>query len=179
MTRAILLSTLTATSLGPRVAAEQAKTDSPAAPTRADYERAQGLREKYISLAVDVPDGVDWVGNSHRFYYRKSVKGGTQFVLVDAATQQKQPAFDHARLAATLSKNTGRAHTATTLPFSTFTFSGDEKSIDVTVDQERWRCSLAEYTCRTNNPPPPAAGNLRGVNGPVREWPNGQESSRP
>src|SRR4029079_5214115 len=136
----------------------------------ADYERAQGLREKYTSLAVDVPDGVEWIGGSHRFSYRKSVKGGAQFVIVDAATQQKQPAFDHARLAATLSKNTGNAYTATTLPFSTFTFSDDEKSIYVTVDHDRDGCTLADYPCRTNNPPGPAQGNLRGVNGPVREW---------
>ena len=116
---------------------------------------------------------------SNRFYYRKSVKGGSQFVIVDAATQQKRPAFDHTRLAATLSKNTGNSYTETTLPFSTFTFSDDEKSIDVTVDQDRWRCTLADYTCHTANPPAPAQGNLRGVNGPVREWPNTQESTRP
>ena len=179
MKQLILLSMLTAVSLGPRVAAQQGRADNPPAPTRADYERAQGLREKYTALAVDVPETAEWIGRSNRFYYRKSVKGGSQFVIVDAATQQKQPAFDHTRLAATLSKNTGNSYTETTLPFSTLTFSDDEKSIDVTVDQDRWRCTLADYTCRTNNPPAPAQGNLRGVNGPVREWPNTQESARP
>ncbi|MGH9204540.1 MAG: DPP IV N-terminal domain-containing protein, partial [Vicinamibacterales bacterium] len=58
-------------------------------------------------------------------------------------------------------------------------FSDDETTIDVTVDQERWRCTLADYTCRTNSLPAPAPGNLRGVNGPVREWPNDQLNTRP
>src|SRR5262245_41549430 len=137
--------------------------------TRADYERAQSLRERYTGLALDVPESATWVGGTNRFYYRKSVKGGHQFVMMDATTLQKRPAFDHARLAATLSRNTGNSYTAITLPFNNFTFSDDEKTIDVTVDQDRWRCTLADYTCRTNNPPAPRQGHLRGVNGPVRE----------
>src|SRR4030095_12509358 len=107
-----------------------------AQPTRADYERAQGLRDRYTELAVDVPDSAKWIGAPNRFSYRKSVKGGHQFVVVDSATLQKRPAFDHARLATTLSRTTGGTYTATSLPFSTFTFSDDEKTIDVTVEQD-------------------------------------------
>ena len=46
-----------------------------------------------------VPDTPTWVGTTHRFYYRRSLANGFEFVMVDADTQQKQPAFDHARLA--------------------------------------------------------------------------------
>jgi dipeptidyl aminopeptidase/acylaminoacyl peptidase len=168
-----------ATTLSVIAAITLLSTSASAQVTRADYERAQGLRERYNELAIDVPDTATWVGGTNRFYYRKTVKGGSQFVMVDATTLQKRPAFDHTRLAATLSKNTGKTYTATTLPFNTFTFSDDEKTIDVTVDQDRWRCTLADYTCHTSNPPAPARGNLRGVNGPVREWPNEQETTKP
>jgi dipeptidyl aminopeptidase/acylaminoacyl peptidase len=178
MKPAAILALLTLT-LGSTVAADQQAGSAPPAPTRADYERAQGLRERYTALAIDVPESATWVGGSNRFYYRKSVQGGHQFVMVDAATLQKRPAFDHARLATTLSRNTGKTYTATTLPFSTFTFSDDEKSIEVTVEQDRWRCTLADYTCRTSNPSAPAPGNLRGVNGPVRESPNEQQNAKP
>jgi dipeptidyl aminopeptidase/acylaminoacyl peptidase len=168
-----------ATSLSLIAAITLVSASASAQPTRADYERAQGLRERYNELAIDIPDSATWIGGTNRFYYRKSVKGGNQFVIVDAATLQKRPAFDHARLATTLSHHTGGTYTATTLPFSTVTFSDDEKTIDVTVEQNRWRCTLADYTCKSNNPPAPPPGHLRGVNGPVREWPNAQQEPRP
>ena len=64
--------------------------------TAADYQRAQSLRQQYESAAVFVPDTPTWVGTTHRFYYRRSLANGFEFVMVDADTRQKQPAFDHA-----------------------------------------------------------------------------------
>ncbi|HJZ83054.1 MAG TPA: hypothetical protein VKD91_21985, partial [Pyrinomonadaceae bacterium] len=50
--------------------------------TQADYARAAGLRNKFQGLAVDIVDRPTWVGKTSRFWYRKSVKGGNEFVLV-------------------------------------------------------------------------------------------------
>jgi hypothetical protein len=47
-----------------------------------------------MSLAVDIAGPPTAIGNTHRFY-RKTVRGAEQFVVVDADTQQRQPAFDH------------------------------------------------------------------------------------
>jgi fermentation-respiration switch protein FrsA (DUF1100 family) len=71
--------------------------------TRLDYDRALGLRERYRSMVTNVPEPAAWIGTTHRFVYRRSLKGGHEFVLVDATTLQKRPPFDHARLAAALS----------------------------------------------------------------------------
>ena len=76
--------------------------------TAADYQRAQSLRQQYESAAVFVPEAPTWVGTTHRFYYRRSLANGFEFVMVDADTQQKQPAFDHSRLADSLSRASGR-----------------------------------------------------------------------
>jgi dipeptidyl aminopeptidase/acylaminoacyl peptidase len=135
--------------------------------TRADYERAQSDRERYESLAVGVADTPTWIGTTHRFYYRRSVAGGHEFITVDADTQQKQPAFDHARLADALSKAADRRYTATRLPFQNFTFNEALSAIDMTIDGARWTCVLADYSCRTPELPPP--GEIRrGITGPVR-----------
>jgi dipeptidyl aminopeptidase/acylaminoacyl peptidase len=135
--------------------------------TKADYERAQGLREKYQYLTANVPEPATWMARGHRFYYRKSVKGGFQFVIVDADTRQKQPAFDHERLAAALTKGTGQPQTAARLPFATFTFSADEKTIQfVTGPEERWQCTLADYVCRKHDPAPARPGTFVGMGGP-------------
>ncbi|MGE5200151.1 MAG: DPP IV N-terminal domain-containing protein, partial [Rhodospirillaceae bacterium] len=115
--------------------------------TTADYERAAGLREKYEAAALNVPGPATWVGKSHRFWYRRSVKGGNEFVLVDAETGRKQPPFDHEKLAATLATMTGRKITAVTLPFNTFTFKDDGRAIDARFDGATWTCTLADYAC--------------------------------
>jgi dipeptidyl aminopeptidase/acylaminoacyl peptidase len=136
-----------------------------------------GLREKYQNLTVGAADAATWIGKSSRFHYRRSVAGGHEFVIVDAETQRKQPAFDHERLAKALSKETGETHTALKLPFNSFNFSDDERAIEATIEQTRWRCALADYTCsKTERPLRP--GVLRGVNGPVRD-PETQPETKP
>ena len=54
--------------------------------TQADYERAANLRDKLQGLAVNAPERANWIGQTSRFWYRKSVKGGAEFVLVNAET---------------------------------------------------------------------------------------------
>src|SRR5262245_332038 len=122
------------------------------AQTRADYDRALGLREKYQNLTVGVPDSATWVGRTNRLYYRRPVHGGHECLMVDAETQARTPAFDHQRLADVLSKQlgetrTGESPTALRLPFNSFTFTEDERAIEMTIEQVRWRCSLSDYGC--------------------------------
>ncbi len=135
--------------------------------TRTDYDRAQALREQYETLTVNVPDTPAWIGSTHRFYYRRSRPDGFEFVTVDAETRQKQPSFDHRRLAEALSKAANHTYTPTRLPFQSFTFNEALSAIDMTIDGARWTCVLADYSCRTPELPP--AGEIRrGITGPVR-----------
>ncbi|HET7620073.1 MAG TPA: prolyl oligopeptidase family serine peptidase [Vicinamibacterales bacterium] len=116
--------------------------------TAADYERANGLRETYQALALHVPEPAHWIGKTDRFWYRRSVKGGHEFLIVDAATRARRPAFDHERLAAGLSKADGEKHTAVDLGFGTFTFEDQERSIQFSARGDTWRCDLKDYVCR-------------------------------
>src|SRR5262245_25146873 len=101
--------------------------------TQADYERAAGMRGKMQGLATNIPSNVTAIENTSRFWYRKSVKGGNEFVLVDAETQVKKPAFDHQKLADTLSTATGQKYTAITLHFKTLTFLDQQREINFAV----------------------------------------------
>ena len=137
--------------------------------TREDYERAATLQRRYDGLVTGVPDPASWIADTNRFVYRRSVRGGHEFVLVDAATGQKQPPFDHARLADALSRLRNRTWTAQTLPFNTFRFGEQERTIEFQLDQARIVCALADYRCTANERPAVAQpGVLRGVSGPVR-----------
>ena len=122
-------------------------TDARAQVTAADYDRAMGLRERWMYLTEGVADPATWVDGTSRFYYRKTVKGGFQFVMVDAQTLQRQPAFDHDKLAAGLGAATGETYTGLRLPFDTFRFANGERAMEITFNESGWTCRLAGYTC--------------------------------
>jgi len=136
--------------------------------TSADYARAQALREKFPSLAIDVAGPVNWIGDTGRFWYRKTVPGGHEFVLVDAATGSKKPAFDHARIAASLSA-AGPEYKAATLPFSDITFVDNESAIEFVAAAFSWKCMLADSTCKKGAPAPAGGFGGRGGRGPDAE----------
>ena len=98
--------------------------------TLADYQRAMTLRDRYQNLAVGLTDQARWVPDTHKLVYRRTVPGGHEFMLVDADTQAKAPAFDHAKLAGALSTALGRKVTAAELPFNEFTFTPDLRRIE-------------------------------------------------
>jgi hypothetical protein len=61
----------------------------------ADYDRAFALRERYEGAALNIAGAATWIGDSHAFWYRRSVKGGFEFIKADADTREKGPLFDH------------------------------------------------------------------------------------
>src|SRR5262245_53092107 len=75
--------------------------------TKADYERAIGLSERFGALVYDVPSPPEWVDGGPRFCYRCDRAAGREFVVVDPDKAEKKPAFDHAKLAAALAKAAG------------------------------------------------------------------------
>ncbi|HKE22722.1 MAG TPA: DPP IV N-terminal domain-containing protein [Bryobacteraceae bacterium] len=133
--------------------------------TLADYERAHGLQAKARGLVVDAPGAVTWIGSSEHFWYSRSVKGGTEFMLVDAGAGTKKPAFDHEKLAAAIATATGHAYTAHTLPFAPspggrggrgaagvptsapLRFADDEQSIQFGAQGSMYKCTLSDYKC--------------------------------
>ena len=157
--------------------------------TAADYKRAQGLREKFQGLAVNVPGNPTWIEGDNHFWYRKSVPGGYEFVIVDADSLTKKPAFDHEKLAAAISSASGTKYTAVTLPFTepapaggrggfgagALNFIDFETAITFAVDGFLWNCNLTKYECTKGGAVSPGAGG-RGGRGPVDDTLSREES---
>jgi len=108
-----------------------------------------------------------WFGGDSRFWYVNDLaQGGREFILVNAETATRQPAFDHARaakaLATFLKKNVEPNH----LPVDSIRFSDDGKSVVLFGPQNIWRLNLDEYAIAEaadeSRPPPKPAGNLFG-----------------
>jgi len=149
--------------------------------TMADYQRAMTLRSRYDGLALNVVDERQWIRNTNRFWYRRTAKGGHEFILVDADAKTKQPAFDHGKMADALSSVSGGKYTAVTLPFSTFTFIENDRAIQFSIGptaggnptpaaaRKTWDCSIESYTCREAAPSSRGGrGGGGGLAGPVR-----------
>jgi dipeptidyl aminopeptidase/acylaminoacyl peptidase len=157
-------------------AAAQAQAD-----VRALYERSASLGDRTNNRVFNVVDAgsLAWVTGSPQLTYRKSVKGGNEFVLVDPAAKTKAAPFDHAKLAAGLSTANNAKYTAQTLPFTTFTFVDNRQAIEFTLGggggagrggggggggrggapaggpaAPRWKCTLTDYACTRQSAPP-------------------------
>src|SRR4029078_9262720 len=92
-----------------------------------DYRRSAAVTQRLAGLTVDVAQMPTWIGAT-RFWYRKSVKGGNEFVVVDASTGAKKAAFDHAKVATALSTATGETFSATPLPIPQFSYRARDAS---------------------------------------------------
>jgi len=139
-----LLATTLAAGLLPTGAAAQG--------TAADYARAEGLRAKYEAAAVDIVGAPSAIGDTHTFWYRKSTKGGEVFERFDADSLQKQPLFDHGRIAASLSRESGATYNMLRLPFTTLTFTSDGSAFTSMVDGTLYRCVVADAACTRAEP---------------------------
>ncbi len=114
--------------------------------TAADYAHAEKFMPYNTTPLVYGADRVTWLSGD-RFWYRSTAPDGGEFVFVDAATGESKPAFDHAALAAGLSKATGAHFDARHLPSRTFGFSEDEQAISFAIRGKRWECNLQTYEC--------------------------------
>jgi dipeptidyl-peptidase 4 len=113
-----------------------------------DYQAAEQLLRRPARLGEWViGDKVrpQWIDGGARFWYAMSDGAGKRFVLVDPAAGIREPAFDHARLAAALASTSGQQVGPEALPFLAIELAGNAVGFD--AFGEHWRCRLDSYTC--------------------------------
>ena len=114
--------------------------------TAADYARAEKFMGYNTTPLVFGTVRATWL-DGDKFWYRNTTADGNEFVLVDGATGQKQPAFDHAKVAAALSKAAGRSFDAKKLPFQAIEFTPDMQAVKFTIGPRRYTCDRAGNAC--------------------------------
>lgn len=120
--------------------------------TLADYQRAERFLPGNVRHQIYVADvAPHWIEKTSRFWYRKVGPNGTEFILVDAAQNSSAPAFDHTKLAASLSHAAKREYAATQLPFESFEFAKDGQSINFQLEGALWTCGLEKYECKKSS----------------------------
>jgi len=123
--------------------------------TISDYERARSLQVRFQSAVANLPGPSTWIPGTNTFWYRRSGMDGSEIIRVDADTLVKQPAFDHAKLAAALSAAAGTEFKANRLPLGQGTaFSDQGNTLVFNASSSRWRCDLKLYKCDRLGPVP-------------------------
>ena len=116
--------------------------------TTTDYQRAeQFLGSNARSLISGEQFDPHWL-DGDRFWYRSHTDRGNEFILVDPAGGTRNPAFDHARLAAALSVAADTAYEPFKLPFEVIELlDGSTIRFEVS-DSIRWTCDItSSYSC--------------------------------
>jgi len=115
--------------------------------TLADYRRAAAITQRFANLTTGITSGLSWDGRSNQAVYRVSVPGGNRYVKVDADQWTKQPAFDHAAVAAALSTTSGQRYTDITLPFPVVVLVENGSAIEGNASGGRYRCTVNGASC--------------------------------
>ena len=110
---------------------------------------SRGSRGMYKSQVVP-----NWFAENTRFWYRNDLRDNKkEFILVDAEKGAREKAFDHEKLAQSLSKVTQQEYSGDELPFSTIEFVDDGKAMLFNVSETTYRCDLSTYEISPSDTP--------------------------
>jgi dipeptidyl-peptidase 4 len=108
--------------------------------TRADYDRAQQLRQLTDHKVYRDRIRPEWSTDRHRFWYRNELSATeTEFIEVDTEKGIRRPAFDHAVVAEKLGKLLTNTIEPRQLPVRRIEFETDGAGLILRGAQQSWR----------------------------------------
>jgi dipeptidyl aminopeptidase/acylaminoacyl peptidase len=113
----------------------------------AAYQRQPGGQPGNVFKATVTPQ---WFADGARFWYRNDLRGGARefiLVVIDGDNAKREPAFDHKKLAESLSKAAEKEYKADRLPFDSIEFVDENKAVRFQVADVVWKCDLTSYEC--------------------------------
>ena len=124
-----------------------------AAVSKEVYERAEKFLPRNADKLVFKLDVVpNWMGEHGRFWYVNKLENGKkEFLMFDPVKKKKLPAFNHEKLAVSLSKVTGETYSADKLPFDFIKFikkDNKDKMIQFDIGKVTWECDYVSYECK-------------------------------
>jgi dipeptidyl-peptidase-4 len=132
-------------------------------PSADDYAAAARVHEaNTLGLIRNADITPYWIGDSGRFWYRRQLAEGAQFVVVDSATGKARPAFDHAAVAAALNAalTPESPGTAENLGLQNPRLSEDGRSLSGSTKTQRVTVSLDDLSVVKADHKPPKPGLL-------------------
>ena len=134
MTTSIKLSTLLALTLASIASAQG---------TKADYERANKLRDVVRDTVFRDQVEPHWVDDHHFWYRVRIAKDQHEFVIVNAEKGKRELAFDHKKLAKQLGEQTNSKLEPNKLPFNKLRYFPGDDSIEF-EHKGHWKLTRAD-----------------------------------
>ena len=145
--------------------------------TLEDYRRASTITQRFANLTTGLVSSESWIAQTDQAVYRVTVPGGSRFVRVDAEKWNKQPAFDHAAIAKSLSSAAGQQYTELTLPFLSISMVENGAAFEGDAAGSRYHCVIASSSCSRVAAAAPGGG--RGGRGGGGGGGRGQSANAP
>lgn len=114
------------------------------------YARAEQFMQHKMGGKV-YRDRIDvhWLQDGYRFWYEVSAPGGSEYHLVDPASNTKQLLFDRVLLARALSAALDSTVEASRLRLAGVDLAADTRSVRFSIGERRMSCELQPYHCTT------------------------------
>lgn len=129
-------------------------TDPSTTPIAQRYERAARVLDANLAGGIrNATITPNWIGDGQSFWYRRDGDAGPEWVIVDAATGERRPAFDIARL-----RQAYDGSAAERAGMRVLAIHPDAAGFSVTAvsGSRTVRCTVPAYTCAANAAPPRA-----------------------
>jgi dipeptidyl-peptidase-4 len=135
--------------------------------TRSDYERALSLSETITNKVFKDRVTAHWLKDNKRLWYRNDLpEGKREFIFVDTDKAVRRPAFDHEKLAESLSKVIDQEVDAEKLAIDRLIFDETDSSLTFSYDNSWWKCDLKSYKIEATSRDESATSSLE----PLRRW---------
>ncbi len=146
--------------------------------TRSDYERAMNLRETTANKVFKDRVTAHWLKDNKRFWYRNDLpENKREFIFVDTDKGIRQPAFDHERLAGSLSKAANQQIEAEKLAIDRLIFDETLSSLTFSYNKSWWKCDLSSYEIEATSRDERATLSLEPLRRPRSSRRTGEETS--
>lgn len=112
--------------------------------TLKDYKRANAVDSLFKNKVFNAPNEFHWIGNDY-VWYSNNIGKGKEFLLADVKQQKQDPAFNHTKLAQSLSKIIGKEVNVNELPVENLEFDKTLSTLTFTADSLKLSCNLNTY----------------------------------
>lgn len=119
--------------------------------TLAEYKKSIAIDSLFKNKIYNTPKVFRWVGNDY-FWYINPIAKGKEYWVFDTQQQKQHLAFDHSRLATSLSKVLGKEVSPYQLSLDSLEFNKDFSTLSFVAENQKIVCNLTSYQFTKINP---------------------------
>lgn len=120
-----------------------------------NYKSAADFQNKIKDKVYYSPFTVNWIESTPEFWYVQQTPKGKEYVRVNATTNKKQKAFDHAAFAKALEIASGKTVKADSLPFASINYLKDLNWVEITAFEKNWEVNTESWEVKDKGKPTP------------------------